>query len=58
MTTTKTFDKKSDARHNQSYKDEALKLVAIIGVSKTTKQLNLHESQLYTWYKAANTLKR
>lgn len=36
-------------RHSQQYKNEALALAERVGVAAAAKQLNLHESQLYSW---------
>lgn len=36
-------------RHSQQYKNEALALAERVGVAAASKQLGLHESQLYAW---------
>lgn len=36
-------------RHSDEYKSEALKLAEKVGFAAATKQLGLHESQLYAW---------
>ena len=48
MSTKTTVGKASHIRHSDEYKQESLKLVAQIGVTKAAKQLGLHASQLYT----------
>ena len=45
--------KKTYVRHSAEFKAEALKLAQQIGVAASARQLELHESQLYAWRKAA-----
>lgn len=45
--------KSSYTRHSNEYKAEALKLVKQVGVASAARQLDLHESQLYSWRKQA-----
>ena len=40
-------------RHSQEYKTHALELAKQVGIAKCARQLQLHESQLYTWRKNA-----
>ena len=49
MTTQKKSGKVTRTRHSQQYKTEALALAERVGVASAAKQLNLHESQLYSW---------
>jgi transposase len=51
MSIKSTDSKASYIRHSVEYKQESLKLAALIGVAKAAKQLGLHESQLYVWRK-------
>ncbi len=45
--------KSSYTRHSSEYKAEALKLAKQVGVAKAARELNLHDSQLYSWRKQA-----
>ena len=45
--------KASYTRHSSEFKAEALKLAKAVGVASAARQLNLHESQLYSWRKQA-----
>ena len=49
MTKQTKAEKVSRRRYSQQYKDEALALAERVGVGAATKQLGLHESQLYSW---------
>jgi transposase len=46
---TETKPVTSCKRHSQQYKAEALALAEWVAVPTATKQLGLHESQLYSW---------
>ena len=50
---TKITTKIKYTRHSQEYKDHALELAKQVGIAKCARQLQLHESQLYTWRKNA-----
>ena len=45
--------KSSYTRHSIEFKTEALKLTKQVGVASAARQLDLHESQLYSWRKQA-----
>jgi transposase len=49
MTTQQKSGKVTRTRHSQQYKTEALALAELVGVAAAARQLNLHESQLYSW---------
>lgn len=55
MNTKQPANKATYTRHSSEFKQEALKLVAQMGVAKAAKQLSLHESQLYNcnWRKVS-----
>lgn len=41
--------KKTRKQHTPEFRQEALKLAERIGVAAAARELQLHESQLYTW---------
>ena len=43
-------------RYTAEFKAEALKLAKITGVAQAAKQLNIQDSQIYNWRKAADRL--
>ncbi|AEX22340.1 transposase [Vibrio sp. STUT-A11] len=43
---------KTRIKHSPEFKTEALKLAEKVGVAEATRQLGLHESQIYGWRKA------
>ena len=45
--------KSSYTRHSNEYKQEALKLAQEGGVARAARELNLHDSQIYSWRKQA-----
>ena len=52
-------EKKSRKIHTQEFKQEAVNLASKQGVSKTAKDLDVYESQIYDWWtKKANTSQR
>ena len=52
-------EKKSRKIHTQEFKQEAVNLASKQGVSKTEKDLDVYESQIYDWStKKANTSQR
>ena len=53
MTDQKSRKQVSWRRYSAEFKAEALGLAEQVGVTGATKQLGLHESQLYAWRKEA-----
>ena len=49
MTKSVSPGKKPRKQHTPEFREEALKLVARIGVAVAARELSLHESQLYAW---------
>ncbi|EGQ7938980.1 IS3 family transposase [Vibrio vulnificus] len=47
-------NKKKRIIHSPEFKAETLKLAEKVGVAAAARQLSLHESQIYSWRKAAN----
>lgn len=49
MTKPASTTKKPRKQHTPEFRQEALKLAERIGVAAATRELNLYESQIYSW---------